>query len=180
MAVGGGPPLPAVVCSAALGVVSLGAPPTSSAKVTGTGRRIALAIARFNEEITAALAAGAIEALTAHEVARADIHEFYVPGSYELPLTAQALAQRGTYDAVICVGCLIRGDTPHFEYISGAVSQAIMQVGLDTGVPVIFGVLTTNTIEQAQERARPGPGNKGAEAALAALEMCGLLASIAS
>ncbi len=148
--------------------------------MTGSGRRIALAIARFNEEITGALAAGALETLTAHEVARADIHEFRVPGSFELPLTAQALAQSHAYDAVVCLGCLIRGDTPHFEYISSAVSQAIMQVGLETGVPVIFGVLTTNTLEQARERARPGPGNKGAEAALAALEMCGVLASVST
>jgi 6,7-dimethyl-8-ribityllumazine synthase len=137
--------------------------------------KIAIVVSRFNEEITSGLLAGAREALAAAGVREDDVAVFHVPGAFEIPLAAQRAAESGAFAAVICLGCLIKGDTMHFEYIANAASHGIMRVGLDTGVPVSFGVLTTLTDEQAAERAAPGPGNKGREAALAALEMVRLL-----
>lgn len=171
--------LPSEICrNAEHGAVRLGAPPPTPENLSGAGKRFAIVVARFNDEITRKLAGGAIDTLVRHDVPRDAISEFSVPGSFELPLAAQTLAQGRRYAAVICIGCLIRGDTPHFEHISAAVSHALMQVGLETGVPVIFGVITVNTIEQALARCGPDAGNKGAEAARAALEVANLLPSI--
>ncbi len=143
-------------------------------------RRFAVIVSRFNEEITGGLLAGAREALAEAGVRGNDVSVFEVPGAFEIPLAAKYAAESGQFAAVICLGCLIKGDTMHFEYIADATSHGIMRVGLDTRVPVAFGVLTTLTNEQAEQRAAPGPENKGREAALAALEMATLLARIMS
>jgi 6,7-dimethyl-8-ribityllumazine synthase len=142
--------------------------------------RVAIIVSRFNEEITGGLLAGAREALDEAGVGGDDVTVFEVPGAFEIPLAAKYAAESGQFAAVICLGCLIKGDTMHFEYIADAASQGIMRVGLETGVPVAFGVLTTLTDEQAEQRASPGPDNKGREAALAALEMATLLPRITS
>jgi 6,7-dimethyl-8-ribityllumazine synthase len=140
--------------------------------------RVAIVAARFNEEITTGLLAGAEEALAEAGVRGDDVAVFHVPGAFEIPLAAMHAAESGSFDAVICLGCLIKGDTMHFEYIAEAVSHGIMRVGLNTGVPIAFGVLTALTDEQAHERSRRGPGNKGAEAARAAVDMARLLPSL--
>ncbi len=137
--------------------------------------KVAIVVSRFNEEITSGLLAGAREALAEGGVREGDIAVFHVPGAFEIPLAAQRAAESGAFAAGICLGCLIKGDTMHFEYIADAASRGIMRVGLDTGVPVSFGVLTTLTEAQAVERAAPGPGNKGREAAAAAVEMVRVL-----
>ena len=142
------------------------------------GCRFAIVVSRFNPEITAGLLAGAREALIEADVQAEDVIVLRVPGAFELPLVAQRLAESGQFDAVICLGCLIKGDTMHFEYIAEAVSQGLSRVALDSGVPVAFGVLTTNSAEEALERAQPGSGNKGWEAAMAAIEMATLLARL--
>jgi 6,7-dimethyl-8-ribityllumazine synthase len=139
------------------------------------GCRFALVVARFNPEITGGLLAGAREALSEAGVSDDDVTVVRVPGAFELPIAAQRLAESGRFDAVVCLGCLIKGDTMHFEYIAEAATRGIAEIGLATGVPVTFGVLTTLTDEQAEIRARPGDGNKGREAALAAVEMTTLL-----
>jgi 6,7-dimethyl-8-ribityllumazine synthase len=141
---------------------------------TATGYRFAIIVSRFNEEITEGLLNGARAALTAAEVRNEDITVVRVPGAFEIPVTAQRLAGTGRFDAIICLGCVIKGDTMHFEYIAAAVSQGIMDAGTTTGVPVVFGVLTTLTDEQAAARAADGPDNKGREAAMAAVEMATL------
>jgi 6,7-dimethyl-8-ribityllumazine synthase len=133
--------------------------------------RFAIIVSRFNQEITGGLLSGAREALAELGVRDDGIEVFHVPGAFEIPLAAQHAAKSGRFDAVICLGCLIKGDTMHFEYIADAASHGIMRVGLDTGIPVAFGVLTTLTEEQAVVRAAPGPGNKGREAASAAFDM---------
>ena len=142
------------------------------------GYRFAIVVSRFNPEITDGLLAGARDALTQADVRDDDVTLVRVPGAFELPIAAQRLAESGRFDAVICLGCLIKGDTMHFEYIADAATRGISEVGLETGVPVTFGVLTTLTDEQAELRARPGDGNKGREAALAAVEMSTLLRAI--
>jgi len=143
-----------------------------------TGLRFAVIVSRFNEGVTQALRAGALEALAAAHASRVDA--FDVPGAFELPLAARAAAGSGAYDAVICLGCVIRGETPHFEYISSSVAHAIANVALETGRPVTFGVLTTDTLAQAEARAAAGPGNKGYEAATAAIDMVHLLRRLAA
>jgi 6,7-dimethyl-8-ribityllumazine synthase len=135
------------------------------------GMRVALVVSRYNAFVTDRLQAGAIEALRHAGAAEADIDVIAVPGAYEIPQVAKSAAVTGRYHAVVCLGCLIRGETPHFDYISAAVSQGIMTASLDTGVPMSFGVLTTNSAEQALERVEPGPANKGWEAAMAAVEV---------
>jgi 6,7-dimethyl-8-ribityllumazine synthase len=142
------------------------------------GYRFAIVVSRFNDEITSGLLAGARDTLTEAGVSPADVTTVEVPGAFEIPLTAKRLAESKRFDAVICLGCLIKGDTMHFEYIAAAASQGIMDVGLSTGVPIAFGVLTTLTDEQAEIRASAGAGNKGREAALAAIEMATLFAAI--
>jgi 6,7-dimethyl-8-ribityllumazine synthase len=138
------------------------------------GLRIAIVVSRFNDFVTERLKAGAIEALASAGAASDAIDTLSVPGAYEVPQAAREAAATGRYDAIVCLGCLIRGETPHFEYISEAVSHGIMQASAATGVPMSFGVLTTNAAEQALERAVPGRANKGWEAAMAAVEMATL------
>ena len=140
--------------------------------------RFAVVVSRFNAEVTDGLLAGALSALDAAGVTADARTIVRVPGAFELPVTAQRLAESGRFDAVVCLGCLIKGDTMHFEYLAEAVSQGLSRVALDSGVPVAFGVLTTLTDEQALERARPGDENKGAEVARAAIEMASLFRSL--
>ncbi|MDN5293537.1 MAG: 6,7-dimethyl-8-ribityllumazine synthase [Eubacteriales bacterium] len=149
-------------------------------ELVGRGKKFALVVSRFNEFITSKLLSGAIDALTRHEVAEEDICVAWVPGAFEIPLVARKLAERGDFDAVICLGAVIRGATPHFDYVAAEVAKGIAKVSLDTGVPVIFGVITADTLEQAIERAGTKAGNKGFEAAVSALEMASLLAVLES
>ena len=144
----------------------------------GGGRRFALVVARFNDFVTSRLARAARDALLEHGVAEADVDEIPVPGAFEIPLAARVAAKTGGYAAVICLGAVIRGDTPHFDYVAGECARGVSLVSADTGVPAIFGVLTTDTVEQATDRAGGSRGNKGRDAALAALEMADLLAGL--
>lgn len=141
----------------------------------GDGRRIGIINARFNSFISEKLLEGAIDALIRSGVNGADIDVARVPGAFEIPLVAAKMAKSGKYDAVVTLGAVIRGATPHFDYVASEVAKGTAQVMLDAGIPVLFGVLTTETIEQAIERAGSKAGNKGAEVAIAALEMCNLL-----
>ena len=143
-----------------------------------TGRRFAIVVSRFNEAITTGLLDGARAALAEAAVRDEDVTLVHVPGAFEIPVTARQLARTGRFDAVICLGCVIKGDTMHFEYIASAASLGIMEASVSTGVPVAFGVLTTLTEAQAEERAAPGADNKGREAALAAIEMATLFHAI--
>ena len=131
--------------------------------------------ARFNEFITNKLVGGAMDALTRHGASADDIELAWVPGAFEIPLVAKKMAESKRYDAVICLGAVIRGNTPHFDYVCAEVAKGVGHVGLDSGVPTIFGVLTTETIEQAVERAGTKAGNKGFDAAVSAIEMANLL-----
>jgi 6,7-dimethyl-8-ribityllumazine synthase len=137
-------------------------------------------VSSFNPEITQGLLDGARKALADAQVRDEDVAVIHVPGAFEIPVAAQRLATTGRYEAVITLGCLIKGETMHFEYIAAAASQGIMDVSTNTGVPVAFGVLTASTDAQAEERSVPGPGNKGGEAALAAIEMATLFRQIGS
>lgn len=143
----------------------------------GDNQRFGIVVARFNEFITNKLLSGCLDTLTRHGVKRENIDIAWVPGAFEMPLAAQKMVGRG-YDAVICLGAVIRGATPHFEYVSNEVTKGIAQVGLSTGVPVIYGVITSDTIEQAIERAGTKAGNKGSDAAITAIEMVNLLNEI--
>ncbi len=143
--------------------------------LTAKGFKFGIVAARFNDFITSKLLDGALDALQRHGVSEADIDIVKVPGAYEIPLTAKVLAQSKKYNAVICLGAVIRGATPHFEYVSGEVTKGIAAASLETGLPVIFGVLTTDTIEQAVERAGTKSGNKGWDAALSAIEMANVM-----
>jgi len=136
--------------------------------------RFAVVVSRFNEEITDGLLRGALEFFAEQSIPSEGVKIFRVPGAFEIPLAAKRLAESGDYDAIVCLGCLIKGDTMHFEYIADAASHGIAQAATATGVPMAFGVLTTMTEEQAVERAGAGAGNKGREAAAAALEMAEL------
>jgi 6,7-dimethyl-8-ribityllumazine synthase len=144
---------------------------TPSALPGAAGYRFAVIVSRFNEDVTGALRDAARAALSEAGVAAEDVEEISVPGAFELPQAARCAAETGRFDAVVCLGCVIRGATPHFEYISSAVAHGIMSAAGDTGVPIAFGVLTTDTQAQAEERARPGRDNKGWEAAAAGIEM---------
>ncbi len=144
----------------------------------GKGLKFGLVVSRFNEFITKKLLEGAQDALLRHGVDREDIEVAWVPGSFEIPLIAKKLAQTERYDAVICLGAVVRGGTPHFEYIAAEVSKGIAKVSLDTGLPVIYGVIAADTLEQAIERAGTKMGNKGFDAAVTAIEMANLLKSI--
>ncbi len=147
-------------------------------KLIGKGMKIGIVLARFNEFIGSKLLAGAEDALIRHGVDEDDIEVAWVPGAYEIPLVAKKLAMSKKYDAVICLGAVIKGNTPHFDYVSAEVSKGIAQVGLLSEVPVIFGVLTVDNIEQAIERAGTKAGNKGSEAANSAIERVNLLNQI--
>ena len=149
-------------------------------KLLGEGLRFAVVVPRFNDFITAKLLEGAMDALRRHGVAEEDVTVARVPGSFEIPLVAKKLAASGKYDAVICLGAVIRGATPHFDYVAAEVAKGVAAVGLQTGVPTIFGVLTTDTIEQAVERAGTKAGNKGFDAAMSAIEMANLLKELNS
>lgn len=144
----------------------------------GKGLKFGLVISRFNEFITKKLLEGAQDALLRHGVNQEDIEIAWVPGSFEIPLVAKKLAQTKRYDAVICLGAVVRGGTPHFEYIAAEVTKGIAKVSLDTDLPVIYGVIAADTLEQAIERAGTKMGNKGFDAAVTAIEMANLLKSI--
>lgn len=146
--------------------------------ISAEGKKFALVVSRFNDFVSDKLLAGALDALGRHGALDEDIDIVKVPGSFEIPLMAKKMAQKDKYHAVICLGAVIRGSTPHFEYVSAEVSKGIAQVGLDAGVPVIFGVVTTDTLEQAIERAGTKAGNKGWSAAIAAMEMANLVESV--
>ncbi|MCL1816430.1 MAG: 6,7-dimethyl-8-ribityllumazine synthase [Clostridiales bacterium] len=139
------------------------------------GIRVGMVAARFNEFITSKLLAGAVDCLRRHEVKEEDMEVAWVPGAFEIPLIAAKMAASRHYDAVICLGAVIRGNTPHFDYVCGEVAKGVAKVSLDSGIPVIFGVLTTENIEQAMERAGSKGGNKGYDSAAAALEMVNLI-----
>jgi 6,7-dimethyl-8-ribityllumazine synthase len=139
------------------------------------GRRFAIVASRFNEVVVAKLVEGALDCLRSHGVAEDDLDVAWVPGAFELPLAARRLAASGSYDAVICLGAVVRGETSHYEFVAGRAAEGIARAADDTGVPVIFGVLTTDTLEQALERAGGKHGNKGWDAATAAMEMASLL-----
>jgi len=139
------------------------------------GSHFAIVVSRFNELITSKLLAGALDCLKRHGCGEEDIEVAWVPGAFELPLVAQKLARSGRFDVVICLGAIVRSDTPHFEYVAGEAAKGIGQVGLDTGVPVTFGVITADNVEQAIERVGVRSGNRGWDAALNAIEMANLL-----
>jgi 6,7-dimethyl-8-ribityllumazine synthase len=147
---------------------------TFEGKLIGQGLRFGIVVSRFNDFITSRLLDGAMDALIRHGVDEGAIEIAWVPGAFEIPLVAKKMTGRG-YDAVLCLGAVIRGATPHFEYIASEVTKGIAQIGLDKGLPVVYGVITADTLEQAIERAGTKAGNKGADAALTALEMANLL-----
>lgn len=148
---------------------------TFQGELQGAGLRIALVVSRFNEAVTSRLLSGAREALERHGVRDEDVDVAWVPGAFELPMAARHLAESRRYDAVVCLGAVIRGETPHFEFISAEVARGIGQVAQDTGTPTIFGVITPNTLEQAMDRAGGNVGNKGYDAAVSAIEMATLM-----
>ncbi len=145
----------------------------------GQGLKFGLVIGRFNEFITNKLLGGALDALNRHGVADQDIEVAWVPGAFEIPMVARKMVSMDKYDAVICLGAVIRGATPHFDFVAGEVSKGVAKVGLDSGVPTIFGVITADTIEQAIERAGTKAGNKGWDAAVTAIEMANLMRNMA-
>jgi 6,7-dimethyl-8-ribityllumazine synthase len=147
----------------------------NTGNLNGVGQKHAIVVSRFNELITSKLLDGALDCLNRHGVAEKDIVISWVPGSFEIPYAAQRLAMTKRFDAVICLGALIRGDTPHFDFIASEAAKGIAHIALDTHLPIIFGVITTDTLEQAIERAGTKAGNKGWDAALAAIEMANLL-----
>ncbi len=142
-------------------------------KLVGDGHKIGIVVSRFNEFITNKLLSGCMDALTRHNVSPDDIDIAWVPGAFEIPFMAQKMVGKD-YDAVICLGAVIRGATPHFEYVSAEVTKGVAQVSLNSGIPVIYGVITADTIEQAIERAGTKAGNKGVDAAISAIEMVNL------
>ncbi len=147
---------------------------TFEGQLVGEGQKFGIIVSRFNEFFTNKLLSGCMDALKRHGVADQDIEIAWVPGAFEIPLTAQKMAAKD-YDAVICLGAVIRGATPHFEYVSGEVTKGIAQVGLNTGKPIIYGIITADTIEQAVERSGTKAGNKGSDAAVTAIEMVNLI-----
>ncbi len=147
---------------------------TIEGKLVARDYRFGIIVSRFNDFISSHLLSGAVDCLKRHEAEEENIETIWVPGSFEIPLVAMKAAKSKRYDAVICLGAVIRGSTPHFDYVAAEVSKGIANVGLDTGVPVIFGVITSDTLEQAIERAGSKAGNKGWQAALSAIEMADL------
>jgi len=150
----------------------------SHGNLIGTGKTFGIVVSRFNNFITKRLLDGSIDGLTRHGVRKDDIDVFWVPGSYEIPSAALKIAQSNKYNAVICLGAVIRGETPHFDYVASESAKGVTQVGLTTGIPVIYGIITTDTLEQAIDRAGAKTGNKGTEAALSAIEMVNLFDQI--
>ncbi|MBI4321665.1 MAG: 6,7-dimethyl-8-ribityllumazine synthase [Chloroflexi bacterium] len=151
---------------------------TYEGKLIGEGLRFGVVLSRFNDFVGRKLLDGAMDALVRHGVQHDDVEVALVPGSFEIPLVAKKMATTGKYSAVICLGVLIRGSTPHFDYIAAEVSKGIANVGLETGVPIIFGVVTSDNLEQAIERAGTKAGNKGYDAAVSAIEMANLLTAV--
>ena len=151
---------------------------TIEGKLVARDYRFGIIVSRFNEFISGHLLGGALDCLKRHEAKDDNIDVIWVPGSFEIPLAAMKAARSKSYDAVICLGAVIRGSTPHFDYVAAEVSKGIASVGLDTGIPVIFGVITSDTLEQAIERAGSKAGNKGWQAALSAIEMADLSSQI--
>ena len=147
-------------------------------KLVASGLKVGIVAARFNEFIVSKLVSGALDGLKRHDVKEEDIDIAWVPGAFEIPLIADKMAKSKKYDAVICLGTVIRGATSHYDYVCNEVSKGVAQVGLQAGVPVMFGILTTENIEQAIERAGTKAGNKGSEAAKAAIEMANLIKTI--
>jgi len=146
--------------------------------LTAENKKFGIVISRFNELISTQLLSGAHDCLVRHECNKDNITVAWVPGSFEIPLVAKKMAQSSNYDAIICLGAIIRGNTPHFEYVASEVSKGIANIGLETGIPIIFGIITSDTIEQALERAGTKAGNKGWDAALSAIEMVNLLTEL--
>jgi len=151
---------------------------TVEGNLIAKGKKFAIIASRFNDFITKELVAGCLDTLTRHGASNEDLVVTWVPGAFEIPLVAQRLARSKSYDAIICLGTVIRGSTPHFEYIASEAAKGIAKVSLDTGLPVIFGIITADTIEQAVERAGTKEGNKGRDAALSAIEMANILTQI--
>lgn len=151
---------------------------TYEGKLLAEGFRFGIVVSRFNELITRRLLSGALDALRRHGVDEGKVDVAWAPGSFEVPMVAQRLAGSGRYDAVICLAAVIRGDTPHFEYVAAEAAKGIAKVGLDTGVPTIFGVVTADSIEEAIERAGAKAGNRGTDAAMAAIEMADLMRTL--
>jgi 6,7-dimethyl-8-ribityllumazine synthase len=151
---------------------------TVEANLIGKGLKFAVVASRFNDFITTKLVEGAEDALLRHGVEADDITLYKVPGAFEIPVVAKALAEKDEYDAVICLGAIIRGATPHFDFVAAEASKGIAQVSMTSGKPVIFGVITTDTLEQAIDRAGTKSGNKGADAAIVAIEMANLMGEI--
>lgn len=149
-------------------------------QVSAAGRRVAVIASCFNDFVVSALVKGAVAAWVNHGGAEEDLLIARVPGAYELPVLARQLARSGQYEALVALGCVIRGETAHFDYVAGECARGLQTVSIETGVPIAFGVLTTETVEQALERAKPGSGNKGGEAMETALEMADLLARLAT
>lgn len=148
-------------------------------QLVAKGYKFAIVVSRFNEFISSKLLSGCLDALTRHDAAKEDIDVAWVPGAFEVPLVAKKLAESGRYDAVICLGAVIRGATPHFDYVAAETAKGIAKVTLDTGVPVVFGIITSDTLEQAIERAGTKAGNKGWDAAVTAIEMADLCKKMA-
>jgi 6,7-dimethyl-8-ribityllumazine synthase len=151
---------------------------TYEGKLVASGLRFGIVVSRFNDLITRRLLSGALDTLDRHEADEKNVDIAMVPGAFELPLVAQKMVESGRYDAVICLAAIIRGATPHFEYVAGEAAKGIAKVSLDTGVPVIYGVVTADSIEQAVERAGTKAGNRGADAARSAIEMANLLKAL--
>ena len=147
-------------------------------KLNAQGKRFALVVSRFNDLVTTRLLDGALDCLQRHGAADEDIEVAWVPGAFELPIVAQKMAQTGRFDVVTCLGCIVRSDTPHFDYVAGESSKGIARVGLDTGVPITFGVITADTVDQAVQRAGVKSGNRGWDAGMNAVEMASLVAAI--
>jgi 6,7-dimethyl-8-ribityllumazine synthase len=150
-------------------------PVVHEGSLAARGRRFAVAVSRFNGVVTAKLLDGALAAFRRHEVAEDDVEVAWTPGAFELPLAAKRLAESKGFDAVVCLGAVIRGETAHFDLVAGECARGIQRVALETGIPCVFGVLTTDTVAQAMDRAGGEHGNKGWDAAIAAMEMAGLL-----
>jgi len=150
-------------------------PTVHEGSLEARGRRFAVAVSRFNGVVTSELLDGALAAFRRHGIADDDVAVAWTPGAFELPLATKRMAESGGFDAVVCLGAVIRGETAHFDYVAGECARGIQEAALETGVPCIFGVLTTDTLEQALDRAGGEHGNKGWEAATAAIEMAGLL-----
>jgi 6,7-dimethyl-8-ribityllumazine synthase len=153
---------------------------THQGRLSAGGFRFALVSSRWNDFLTARLVEGALDALERLGADEGAVEHFRVPGSFEIPLAAQRAAQSGRFDAIVCLGTVIRGQTPHFEYVAGEVTKGIAHVGLQTGVPVLYGIVTADTLEQAIDRAGVKAGNKGFEAAMSAVEMVNLLKAVTS